>query len=140
MRGTTVTTIAMVIYCVSLIDKLPPQLIAMTSLFVAGLTVSFEVLESLKLSGNLLAYFFQVASAQTMALGWLAHAGLFCVGYFGQDISHFATGEATVRPICDLSRSPAMLCWCWFGFRLAGPAESLCVRSCVRACVRACPH
>mmetsp|Transcript_20091 Transcript_20091/g.42135 ORF Transcript_20091/g.42135 Transcript_20091/m.42135 type:complete len:668 (-) Transcript_20091:106-2109(-) len=76
LRGTTVTTIAMVIYCVSLIDKLPPQLIAMTSLCVAGLTV---------------------ASAQTMALGWLAHAGLFCVGYFGQDLSHFATGEATFQ-------------------------------------------
>jgi hypothetical protein len=47
LRGTTVTTIAMVIYCVSLIDKLPPQLIAMTSLCVAGLTVSLQAPESL---------------------------------------------------------------------------------------------
>ena len=32
----------MVIYCISLVDKLPPQLIAMTSLFIAGLTVCFH--------------------------------------------------------------------------------------------------
>jgi hypothetical protein len=38
-KGTTLTTLAMVVYCISLLDKLPPQLIAMTSLFVAGLTV-----------------------------------------------------------------------------------------------------
>lgn len=74
--GSTLTTVAMVVYCASLIDKLPPQLIAMTSLFVAGLTV---------------------ASQYTMHLGWLAHAGLFCVGYFGQDLSHFCTGEQTFQ-------------------------------------------
>ena len=38
----------------------------------------------------------QVASQTTMAFGWLAHAAMFVVGYFGQDAAHFFTGEATV--------------------------------------------
>jgi hypothetical protein len=31
-----------------------------------------------------------------MSLGWVAHAALFSFGYFGQDLSHFCTGEQTV--------------------------------------------
>ena len=30
-------------------------------------------------------------------LSWRAHALLFCVGYFGQDLAHFCAGEATLQ-------------------------------------------
>ncbi len=33
----------------------------------------------------------------TMHLSWLAHAAMFCVGYFGQDLSHYITGEKTFQ-------------------------------------------
>ena len=98
----------MVVYCVSLIDKLPPQLIAMTSLFVAGLTVRHldfaiaifftepHLFHSTSMVHSSHCLHSQVASSHTMSLGWLAHAALFCVGYFGQDLSHYGTGEQTV--------------------------------------------
>ena len=36
-------------------------------------------------------------SERATSLPWRAHALLFCVGYFGQDVSHWATGESTFQ-------------------------------------------
>lgn len=38
-----------------------------------------------------------VAELTRTRLSWRMHALLFCVGYFGQDLAHFCSGEATLQ-------------------------------------------
>lgn len=36
-------------------------------------------------------------SQRTMGLSWMVHAVVFCLGYFGQELSHYVTGEQTFQ-------------------------------------------
>jgi len=63
-------------YCVSIMDKLPMHILALTTLVSTGIALG---------------------STLSSGLGYLTHMVMFIVGYFGQDLAHFATGEKTFQ-------------------------------------------
>jgi len=75
--NTRMLTIALaVMYCVSIMDKMPLHILATTAFVATGLACG---------------------AANTASLSYALHAMMFVVGYFGQDAAHFFTGEQTFQ-------------------------------------------
>jgi len=75
-RGTGLVMLTTIVYCISLVDKVPENILAYTSLAAGALAVFSTV---------------------TMHLGWLMHGAIFLLGYVGQEAAHYFTGEATFQ-------------------------------------------
>jgi len=65
-----------VVYCLSIMDKMPLHILAITSFVSTGIAM---------------------AAAGTASLSYVMHVAMFVVGYFGQDLAHFFTGEQTFQ-------------------------------------------
>eukprot|EP00287_Rhodomonas_sp_CCMP768_P006572 CAMPEP_0196737946 /NCGR_PEP_ID=MMETSP1091-20130531/15505_1 /TAXON_ID=302021 /ORGANISM="Rhodomonas sp., Strain CCMP768" /LENGTH=672 /DNA_ID=CAMNT_0042081869 /DNA_START=35 /DNA_END=2053 /DNA_ORIENTATION=+ len=75
-KGSGIVMLTTVVYCISLVDKVPENILAQTSLMAGALAV---------------------ASTLVQHLGWMMHLAIFLVGYVGQEAAHYFTGEATFQ-------------------------------------------